>query len=324
MNKYMNLKNFFKLIIAIGVSELAGIIGSVFTTPSIAGWYAGVVKPALNPPAWVFGPVWTTLFALMGIAAFLVWKKGLDRRDVKIALGIFLGQLVLNTLWSIIFFGLHSPGGALIEIVFLWLAILATIIAFAKISKPAAWLLVPYILWVSFAGYLNYSIWQLNTSDSGQVACTQEAKLCPDGSYVGRTGPNCEFALCPENKILDEYQKEISKKIDLIRVDSPRPEEEIFSPLAISGEARGYWFFEASFPVVLVDWDGRIIAQGIATAQDEWMTENFVPFKAELIFEKPAFIGDFSKRGALILQKDNPSGLPKHNDALEIPISFKQ
>jgi len=192
------MKNITKLIIAIVVSELAGIIGSVFTTPSIAGWYAGIVKPALNPPAWVFGPVWTTLFALMGIAAFLVWKKGSDRKDVKIALGIFLGQLVLNTLWSIIFFGLHSPGGALIEIGFLWLAILATIIAFAKISKPAAWLLVPYILWVSFAGYLNYSIWQLNSPASGeQVACTQEARLCPDGSYVGRTGPKCEFAACP-------------------------------------------------------------------------------------------------------------------------------
>ncbi len=197
----MKINNTFKLIIAIVVSELAGIIGSVFTTPSIAGWYAGIVKPALNPPAWVFGPVWTTLFALMGIAAFLVWKKGLDRRDVKIALGIFLGQLVLNTLWSIIFFGLHTPGGALIEIVFLWLAILATIIAFYKISKPAAWLLLPYILWVSFAGYLNYSIWQLNSAGSGQVACTQEAKLCPDGSYVGRTGPQCEFAACPSNDL---------------------------------------------------------------------------------------------------------------------------
>src|SRR3990167_6171172 len=167
----MKINNTFKLIIAIVVSEAAGVIGSVFTTPSIAGWYVGIVKPALNPPAWVFGPVWTTLFALMGIAAFLVWKKGLDRRDVKIALGIFLGQLALNTLWSIIFFGLHSPGGALIEIAFLWLAILATIIAFAKISPPsssiwttdghgklAALLLVPYILWVSFASYLNYAI----------------------------------------------------------------------------------------------------------------------------------------------------------------------
>ena len=181
----MKINNTFKLIIAIVVSELAGIIGSIFTTPSIAGWYAGIVKPALNPPAWVFGPVWTTLFALMGIAAFLIWKKGLDRRDVKIALGIFLGQLVLNTLWSIIFFGLHSPGGALIEIVFLWLAILATIITFYKISPPSprfwrtgnpavhpvraflvsngAWLLlIPYILWVSFAIYLNYAIWMLN------------------------------------------------------------------------------------------------------------------------------------------------------------------
>ncbi len=166
----MKINNTFKLIIAIVVSELAGIIGSVFTTPSIAGWYAGIVKPALNPPAWVFGPVWTTLFALIGIAAFLVWKKGLDRRDVKIALGIFLGQLVLNTLWSIIFFGstsltingLNNIGIALIEIVFLWLAILATIISFAKISKPAAWLLVPYILWVSFAMYLNYAIYISN------------------------------------------------------------------------------------------------------------------------------------------------------------------
>lgn len=158
----MKINNTFKLLISICVSQLAGIIGTVFTTPSVAGWYPTLVKPALNPPAWVFGPVWTTLFALMGIAAFLVWKKGLDRKDVKIALGIFLGQLVLNALWSIIFFGLRSPGGALIEIVFLWLAIVATIVAFAKISRPAAWLLTPYILWVSFAGYLNYTIWLLN------------------------------------------------------------------------------------------------------------------------------------------------------------------
>lgn len=156
------MNNLIKLIIAIVISEMAGIIGSVFTTSSIDGWYAGIVKPALNPPAWVFGPVWTTLFALMGIAAFLVWKKGLDRRDVKIALSIFIGQLALNTLWSIIFFGLHSPGGALVEIVFLWLAILWTIIVFYKISRPAAYLLVPYILWVSFASYLNYAIWTLN------------------------------------------------------------------------------------------------------------------------------------------------------------------
>ncbi len=194
----MKINNLFKLIIAIVVSELAGIIGSVFTTPSIAGWYAGLAKPALNPPAWVFGPVWAALFALMGIAAFLVWKKGLGRKEVKIALGIFIGQLVLNMLWSIIFFGLHSPAGAFIDLIILWFAILAMIMVFARISKPAAWLLVPYIIWISFAGYLNFNIWQLNkNADSGWIPCTQEAKLCPDGSYVGRTGPQCAFAACP-------------------------------------------------------------------------------------------------------------------------------
>lgn len=193
----MRINNTLKLIIAIGVSELAGIIGSVFTTPSIPTWYAGLVKPALNPPAWVFAPVWTTLFVLMGVAAFLIWRQGLERKEVKIALGIFIIQLILNTLWSIIFFGLKNPGAAFAELILLWLAILATIIAFAKISRPAAWLLLPYIAWVSFAGYLNFSIWQLSAKAPEPVYCTQEAKLCPDGSYVGRTGPNCEFAPCP-------------------------------------------------------------------------------------------------------------------------------
>ncbi len=158
----MTLSNKSKLVVAIVGSQLAGIIGSVFTAPAIAGWYTTIVKPELNPPAWVFGPVWTTLFALMGIAAFLVWKQGLERRDVRIALGLFVGQLALNTLWSILFFGLQNPGAAFIEIIILWFAILATIVAFARISRPAAWLLVPYILWVSFASYLNFSIWMLN------------------------------------------------------------------------------------------------------------------------------------------------------------------
>jgi len=171
----MRINNLFKLVIAIGISLGAGVIGAFFTAPAVQSiWYAELMKPALNPPTWVFGPVWTTLFALMGIAAFLIWRKydkltlsgveGLANRkkQIKIALGIFFAQLVLNTLWSIIFFGLYSPGGALVEIVFLWLAILATIVAFYKISKPATWLLLPYILWVSFAVYLNYSIYVLN------------------------------------------------------------------------------------------------------------------------------------------------------------------
>jgi len=192
----MKLNNFVKLIIAIGVCELAGVVGSVFTVSSIPTWYEGLAKPALNPPSWVFGPAWTTLYLLMGIAVFLVWKKGFERKEVKVALGVFGVQLFLNAIWSIIFFGLKNPGWAFVEIIFLWLAILATIIAFSKISRLAVWLLVPYILWVSFAGYLNYSIWTLNQETP--VACTMDAKLCPDGSYVSRTGPNCEFALCPD------------------------------------------------------------------------------------------------------------------------------
>lgn len=160
--KLMNLKNWLVLTGFILLSESAGIIGSIFTAAAIEDWYTGIVRPALNPPAWVFGPVWTTLYALMGIAAFLVWKKGWNHKGIKVALGIFIFQLVLNTLWSIIFFGFHSPEGAFVEIILLWLAILTTIIAFAKVSKPAAWLLLPYILWVSFAMYLNYMIYVLN------------------------------------------------------------------------------------------------------------------------------------------------------------------
>lgn len=159
----MKINNALKLIIAIVVSELAGIIGSIFTVSAIPNWYARLVKPALNPPAWVFGPVWTTLYALMGIALFLVWKSpSVAPKERRRGVVLFFIQLFLNAIWSIIFFGLHSPGWALVDIVALWLAIVWTMFIFYKISKPAAYLLVPYLLWVSFASYLNYSIWLLN------------------------------------------------------------------------------------------------------------------------------------------------------------------
>lgn len=156
------MSNTIKFCISVGLPLLAGFIGSFFTTPSIPTWYASLTKPALTPPAWVFGPVWTTLFVLMGIAAFLVWKRGLNSKGVRVALGVFLVQLILNTLWSVLFFGLRSPAMALIEIVFLWLAILSTIVFFSRISKASAVLLVPYLVWVSFASYLNYSLYVLN------------------------------------------------------------------------------------------------------------------------------------------------------------------
>ena len=201
----MKIPNYLKLIIALLAAELAGAIGAIFTTAAIPTWYATLAKPALNPPNWVFAPVWNLLYILMAIAAFLVWRKGLDKPAVRVALRIFIGQLALNALWSVIFFGLHNPGVAFFELVILWLAILATIIAFSRVSRPAVYLLIPYILWVTFAGYLNFTVWHLaaagqtanHVSPTGQVACTMEAKLCPDGSAVARTGPNCEFAACP-------------------------------------------------------------------------------------------------------------------------------
>lgn len=157
------IKDWLELAGFVALSQGAGIVGSLFTTPSIDGWYAELIRPELAPPNWVFAPVWTTLFFLMGVAAFLVWRKRRGHKEARIALGVFGFQLVLNTVWSIIFFGLLNPGAAFIEILFLWLAIAVTIGMFAKISKPAALLLLPYIAWVSFAAYLNYMIWVLNS-----------------------------------------------------------------------------------------------------------------------------------------------------------------
>ncbi|MFO7807373.1 MAG: TspO/MBR family protein [Candidatus Moraniibacteriota bacterium] len=156
------MKNFLKLVIAVGVSLAAGFIGSFFTVSSVENWYVFLNKPVLNPPSWLFGPVWTLLYVLMGIAAFLVWKKDWRRKEVKIALTLFAVQLILNSAWSIIFFGLQNPFAALLEIILLWVFILVTAILFYRISRPASYLFVPYIAWVSFAIYLNWSIWALN------------------------------------------------------------------------------------------------------------------------------------------------------------------
>ena len=151
-----------KFIVAIGVCQLAGFVGSLFTTPSIPSWYAALQKPSFNPPNWIFAPVWTTLFVLMGIAAFIVWNKGLDRKGVKAALVLFIIQLLLNMLWSLLFFTLHSPMYAFVEIIILWLAILLTMLKFFPISSAAGYLLLPYILWVSFAAVLNFTLFRLN------------------------------------------------------------------------------------------------------------------------------------------------------------------
>lgn len=158
----MKRGDIIRLIVSIIVCECAGLIGSIFTTGAIPTWYASLQKPTFTPPNWLFAPAWTTLYLLMGISAFIIWRKGLASRQIRTALMIFAIQLVINILWSVVFFGLESPLSGLIVIIVLWIAILITILSFGKISTAAAWVMVPYILWVSFATALNAGIWALN------------------------------------------------------------------------------------------------------------------------------------------------------------------
>ncbi len=151
-----------KFIASILICQLAGVVGSIFTTPSIKTWYESLNRPAWRPPNALFGPVWITLYLLMGIALFLVWRKGLAVSGAKTALVVFFVQLALNVLWSMLFFGLRSPGLGLVEIVFLWLLIALTVFYFYQVVPISGLLLVPYLAWVSFAAILNHAIWQLN------------------------------------------------------------------------------------------------------------------------------------------------------------------
>lgn len=158
----MKSGDWLKLVAAILVCELVGIIGGIFTLSAIPTWYAELNKPPFSPPNWLFAPAWAVLYALMGIAVFLVWKKGFQKKEVRFAAGVFAVQLVLNFLWSFIFFGMKNIGLALMEIVLLWLAIGWTIWEFKKVSQKAAWLMLPYWTWVSFAVILNLALWRLN------------------------------------------------------------------------------------------------------------------------------------------------------------------
>lgn len=158
----MKKTDILKLIVSLIICQLAGFVGSLFTTPSIPTWYASLVKPAINPPNWIFSPVWISLYVLMGISLFLVWQKSLHFPGVKTAMLWFGAQLALNVFWSILFFGLKSPALAFVEIIFLWAAIFLTLVKSFKVSRLASVLLLPYICWVSFAAVLNFFLWRLN------------------------------------------------------------------------------------------------------------------------------------------------------------------
>lgn len=156
----MNIPSKFKLPLSIALTVVVGAAGSLFTASSVQTWYTTLAKPAFNPPSWLFGPVWTVLYILMGISFWMIWTS--KSKEKNRAITLFLIQLFLNAIWSPVFLGTRSLGGAFVLIVLLWAAIVLTILVFKKISKPAAWLLVPYISWVSFAMMLNFAIWRLN------------------------------------------------------------------------------------------------------------------------------------------------------------------
>ena len=156
------MKNVVRFTVAVAIPLLVGGIASYFTASSVKTWFQTLNKPWFNPPAWLFAPVWTVLYIMMGIAFYLVWTKTADASVKKTAIIFYLAQLLLNFCWSFLFFYAQQPGWAFAEIVALWVLIVGTIYWFRKAYKPAAWLLAPYILWVSFASALNYAIWQLN------------------------------------------------------------------------------------------------------------------------------------------------------------------
>lgn len=149
-------------VLSLAICFTASVVGALFTTPKIDGWYATLTRPAFAPPNWVFGPVWTALYAMMAVAAWLVWKPH-GFKQSALPLGLFGVQLLLNVLWSVLFFGMESPFAAFLEIIVLWLFILATTIAFFRRSRIAGSLMVPYLCWVGFAAVLNYGFWTLNS-----------------------------------------------------------------------------------------------------------------------------------------------------------------
>jgi len=150
-----------ELVAAVVLCLAVAGLGGLATAPNVGGWYVELVKPAWTPPGWVFGPVWSVLYLMMAVAAWLVWRQG-GLAVAAVPLGLFVVQLLLNGVWSWLFFALHSPGAALVDIVLLWAAIVATTVAFWRRSTLAGVLLAPYLAWVSFAVALNFAVWRLN------------------------------------------------------------------------------------------------------------------------------------------------------------------
>ncbi|GAA4328152.1 TspO/MBR family protein [Flaviaesturariibacter amylovorans] len=156
------MKNGWKLLISLVVPQAVAAAGAYFTVTGTGSWYQEIRRPSWNPPNWVFGPVWTLLYVLMGISLFLVWKNARNTSLKRTGILLWSVQLFFNFCWSLLFFRAHMIGTALVDLALLWLFLLLTIYVFSRMQKTAAWLLLPYIAWVTFAGFLNYAIYLMN------------------------------------------------------------------------------------------------------------------------------------------------------------------
>jgi translocator protein len=161
MNDF-SIREIPKWIVSIIIVYIAGAIGTLFTLKEITTWYVYLAKPGWAPPNWIVGPIWSTLYILIVTSLFLIWRKGLERKDVQVAILVFAVQLIINVIWSLVFFGSHSIFGGLIMVMLLWVAIIINIFVFYRISKPAGLLLIPYLVWVTIATYLQYYLFILN------------------------------------------------------------------------------------------------------------------------------------------------------------------
>ncbi|MFH1405442.1 MAG: TspO/MBR family protein, partial [Patescibacteria group bacterium] len=162
----MKITQIPKFVASIFICLCAGVVGSFANAGNINTWYATLQKPVFNPPNWVFGPVWTILYIMIGIALYLVWQKWKKDKFSRIVFVMFLIHLFVNAMWSVVFFGLHDIGKAFLVIIVLWLMIIALMFLFEKIDRKATLLFVPYLLWVTFAAFLNFSIWELNSNSA--------------------------------------------------------------------------------------------------------------------------------------------------------------
>ncbi|MBU0981285.1 tryptophan-rich sensory protein [Patescibacteria group bacterium] len=159
---FVKKTNFLKLVFSVIVCQCAGIVGSLSVGTSVTTWYEPMLKPSFAPPNWVFAPVWTIMYTLMGIALYLIISDSKKSAERNVGLFFFGLQLVLNSLWTFLFFGLQNPPAAFLEIVLMWFCIFATVYYFWRVRKQAAYLLIPYLMWISFALVLNYAFWQIN------------------------------------------------------------------------------------------------------------------------------------------------------------------